>query len=176
MPFDPLWQLLNYPVSNFDFSSGKTPTAKPTKYFDYNDSIAIYLKQSGTEKLVSSIRRIENNGVTNNLVAKKLSLMREDLRIQKENELIAQYNVAVEYYNAAVKNFDRYIAYRNRKFNTAKGVSEIQGLLSDSETFAESAHGILHRIAESPSETRSNALSLLACVNKLKGRIAKHKQ
>lgn len=42
MPFDYLWQFLNYPITNQEFYQGKTEQNKSKIVFDFKDSIQVY--------------------------------------------------------------------------------------------------------------------------------------
>ncbi len=42
IPFDYLWQFLNYPISNGEFYEGKTQVSKSQKYFDFEKEISKY--------------------------------------------------------------------------------------------------------------------------------------
>ena len=66
--FDPLWQFLNYPITNQEFYEGKSQVNTEKPFFNFNDTLAIYEKQSDMERLVSSSNRIESNGVKNSLI------------------------------------------------------------------------------------------------------------
>ena len=68
IPFDYLWQFLNYPITNQEFYEGKTLENKSKSYFDYSDSIKVYKNQDPIAQLVSSSYRLEKNGVKNSLV------------------------------------------------------------------------------------------------------------
>jgi len=62
IPFDPLWQLLYYPITKQEFLNRK-PSSKNKNYFNFIDTILIYEKQSKIERLLSSA---EGNGVGSN--------------------------------------------------------------------------------------------------------------
>jgi transglutaminase/protease-like cytokinesis protein 3 len=48
MPFDYLWQFLNYPITNIEFYEGKTQTNKTKKQFDFESEIT---KQSSLSEI-----------------------------------------------------------------------------------------------------------------------------
>ena len=59
MPFDYLWQLLDEPLSNSEFISGKLDTEKPKINFDYNAEIEKYEKFSDADKAFETFKRVE---------------------------------------------------------------------------------------------------------------------
>jgi transglutaminase/protease-like cytokinesis protein 3 len=176
IPFDPMWQLLNFPITKQEFKYGKSQSSKPVKYFNYVDSISVYQKQVEMERVASSITRIEKNGIIDELTSKNLSLMKDEIRIHRENQVIEQYNQAVNYYNSAVKSYKRFIYYQNQGIYQSNGRNIIQNMIRDAESYTWSASEILSKIREIPSETQENIRMLIVSVDKLKSRIEKLKR
>jgi transglutaminase/protease-like cytokinesis protein 3 len=83
MPFDFLWQFLNYPVKNQEFYSGKVQPDKSKPYFNYEDSIRFYEKQNYSARLKSTVERIERNGVKIQLIDEKLKHIRKEIEQNK---------------------------------------------------------------------------------------------
>lgn len=175
MPFDPIWQLLNHPLTNREFMRGVKPSLLPGNSFNFNDSIANYENQNQDQKLVSSVRRITNNGITNPLISKRISSLLEEMRVNNENRLIEQYNLAVRYYSDAVKSYNKVVYYRNPHYQPLPKTIIVSDLIFETENYIKSAHEVLARICNIPSGMHSDALSLLASVEKLKGRLDKQK-
>ncbi|SFQ40850.1 transglutaminase domain-containing protein [Parafilimonas terrae] len=136
IPFDYLWQCLNYPVSNQEFYEGKTTQNTTRAFFNYADSIALFEQQNHIEQLTAEARRIEKNGVKNSMIFDRLRHIKLDIendKIDKENKrqamLATLYNDAVAYFNGAVKDFNGFIEYRNKQFKPEKTDEEIQGMI-----------------------------------------------
>jgi predicted nucleic acid-binding Zn-ribbon protein len=136
MPFDYLWQFLNYPVTNQEFYEGKTApnTAKP--FFNFIDSISSYERLSHPEQLAAAAGRIEKNGIKNALVFDRLQHIKvemENNRIQAENArqnaIVNLYNSDVADYNHAINDMNAFIDYRNHQFTPEKPDTEIQDML-----------------------------------------------
>jgi transglutaminase/protease-like cytokinesis protein 3 len=125
MPFDCIWQLLYYPISFADFNEGKIKENTGTKYFNFPDSIAMYEKQSQSERDQAAYTRIDNNGTKNAQVFNQLLFIRQSIEEAKTN----QYNEAVADYNNAIGNFNEFIRYRNKQFSPMRPDIEIQALL-----------------------------------------------
>lgn len=125
MPFDCLWQLLYYPVSFTDFNEGRVKENTSTTFFNFTDSIALYEKQSQSERDQASYIRIDNNGAKNAQVFNRQLFIRQSI----EDAKIDQYNEAVTDYNNATSNFNKFIRYRNKQFTPARHDVEIQAML-----------------------------------------------
>lgn len=136
MPFDYMWQFLNYPITNQQFYEGKTIQNTATSFFNYSDSIETYEHQNHIEQLTASARRIEKNGMKNSMLFDRLQHIKfeiENEKIDAENKKQAKavsfYNDAVSYYNDAVKHFNEFIEYRNHQFKPDKTDAEIQAMM-----------------------------------------------
>jgi hypothetical protein len=127
MPFDYLWQFLNYPVTRDEFTDGKTQINKSKPFFNYKDSIADYEKQSEAEQMIASVQRIEKNGLKNSLVFDRL-------QHTKYNIEIASYNKAIFEYNEGINKLNDFITYRNNQFKPAVPDADIQKMLDEADS------------------------------------------
>lgn len=127
IPFDPLWQFLNYTITKQEFRDGILKPRNGMVYFNYIDTIKIYEKQSIFEQLLSSINRIESNGITNYL---DYAYLRDaKLNYGKLDE--QKYNIAVNYYNDGIYMANDYIHYANKYYLPYKSDSEIRQMLNN---------------------------------------------
>ncbi len=132
MPFDYLWQFLNYPITNQEFYEGKTQENKSKAYFNFIDSIHVYEGLNHTEQLVSSARRIEKNGIKNSLIFDRLQHIKLEIEHGKQSKAVNLYNAAVVDYNNGVKRLNEFIDYRNRQFTPQKADIDIQNMIDTS--------------------------------------------
>ena len=130
IPFDYLFQLVNYPVTNQEFYEGKITQNKTKPFFNYVDSLELYKKQNPTERMVSAAYRIEKNGIKNAMIFDRL----QHIKVELENDRITTstnlYNLAASYYNDAARNLNAFIQYRNKQFNPLKTDTEIQEMIN----------------------------------------------
>ena len=132
IPFDYLWQFLNYPITFPEFDKGNTQINKAKDYFVYSDSIRIYEKQNYLEKLISSKHRIEKNGDGNTYVLYKLEHLKIEIEKEKRNA-ITTYNSAVADYNSGISMYNDFIDYKNKEFTPEKSDTAIQNMIDASE-------------------------------------------
>lgn len=129
MPFDYLWQFLNYPISNQEFYEGKTQQNKANAYFSFNDSIQVYEKQNHIDQLISSAYRIEKNGVKNSLVFECLQHIKLEIERDRQNKIVNLYNSAMISLNDGINGLNDFINYRNKQFIPKKPDAEIQNMI-----------------------------------------------
>jgi len=153
MPFDPMWQLLDYPVSYKQFSDTIITQKKPKTVFKYNDSIALYERQTEIQRFETEIRRIENNTINNAVIYDRLSKIKSYVTIYNKNEVINKQNEIVEIYNAAVTEYNEgtndlntFIEYRNKQFTPAKTDEQIMVMLNVAEQKMKKAEASIRSI------------------------------
>lgn len=186
IPFDYLWQLLNYPVSNQEFYEGKTAPDKSKPYFSYPDSIAAQLALPAIDQERAEAVRVEKNGVRNSLVFDRLQHLKVDLEnyrmrqdvdrqnaeINRKNDAIKEYNMALEGYNDAIKQFNSFISYRNDQFKPLKPDAEIQQMIDSADHLAAGARTRAAAITTTDEHVMSTAKKLVAALDELSPRIA----
>lgn len=116
IPFDYLWQFLNYPVTNTEFYEGKTQINTTKKYFDFEKEIARQSSLSEMDQLFESAERIEKNGLKNAMIVAYYENQKNHSTFLRENKNIEKLNGIVNEMNEAVVLLNDFIFYRNNKF------------------------------------------------------------
>lgn len=133
MPFDPLWQLMLYPISNEEFYEAPSLIDGQKQYFNFKDSLVVYDHQSEVERLISSNNRTERNGVKNSLIFDHLQYNRQKIAYYRGKELEEQANLAVDSFNNGTTMLNKFVEYYNRQFTPLKNDAEIQQMLDTVE-------------------------------------------
>jgi len=160
MPFDPLWQLLNYPVTSQEFYEGRTAIDRSKPFFDYPDSIKRFGQESKIGRLIASSRRIEQNGVRNSLIFDRLKHNRREIEYYNDSLRVEMYNSAVYHYNDGINHLNRFIDYRNRQFTPKKQENEIREMVNQAEWSLANARLKLQAIQNPDSNTAASILQL----------------
>lgn len=116
IPFDYLWQFLNTTVTNQEFSEGKTQSNKSKANCDFEEQIVAYNKMSDLDKARTSLIRIQENGVKNNLIQEMVIFKKNEVAALQNNEAMDKLNAITTDYNQGVALFNDFIFYRNNKF------------------------------------------------------------
>ena len=160
MPFDPLWQFLNYPVTNQEFYEGKTGINKNKPYFNYPDTLMQFEQQSDILKLKSSSRRIEQNGVKNSLVFDMLQHNKREIEYHNSKILVEASNSAVTLYNDGINRLNRFIDYRNKQFTPTRPDNEIKEMVDLADKSLSSSREKLKEI-KNPDSNTANSITQL---------------
>jgi transglutaminase/protease-like cytokinesis protein 3 len=153
MPFDYLWQFLNYTITYQEFQDSKILPNKNKTFFKFNDSIQAYEKLNHIEQLESTAYRIEKNGIKNSMVFDRYQHIKIEIEHDKQNQKVNLYNSAVVDYNQSIKNFNDFIEYRNKQFIPKKSDSEIQFMFDKSTNKLNEAKNKLAKIINSDENT-----------------------
>lgn len=129
MPFDPLWQFLNYPITNQEFYEGKTQVNNKKDFFNFVDTLQLFEKQSEIEQLISSSNRIEKNGVKNSLVFDRLQHNKREIEYYNNKKIVDSYNSAVNSFNNGINLLNVFIDYRNKQFTPKRPDAEIKQMV-----------------------------------------------
>ncbi len=126
MPFDYLWQFINYPITNQEFIIGKIQIDKTKKIFDFETEITKYEALPKIDQYFESAQRIEKNGIKNQLISQAYTYAKSSWNNERENENNAKFNQIVTQYNAAIVELNDFIYYRNNKFKPTISDEELK--------------------------------------------------
>lgn len=129
IPFDYLWQFLNYPITNTEFYEGKTQINKAKKYFDFEKEISKQSSLSEIDQLFESTERIEKNGLKNTMIVAFYENKKEHITFLRQTANIEKLNGIVNEMNEAVVLLNDFIFYRNNKFKPSFPDDEINNMI-----------------------------------------------
>lgn len=158
MPFDYLWQFLNYPISNGEFYEGKIQVNKSKKYFDFEREIVRYNNLSQTDQLFESVQRIERNGLKNALILERYEGKKKQLVHSRKNTNIDKLNSIVSEMNEAVALLNDFIHYRNQQFKPTFSDDEINNMIQTPRQKLVKCQNDIYAIGDVGDENRSNLL------------------
>ena len=113
MPYDPMWQFLEHPITNQDFYDGKTTGNSAAPAFNYTDSIAAYEQLDSAQQCAVAIRRIKTNGTRYGRAAEELDLLSQTSELYKRHRYMVVYTEAMSAYHEAVGKINEAIDYIN---------------------------------------------------------------
>ena len=167
LPFDYLWQFVDYPVTCKEFEIGQIEQNPSKPYFNYTDTLKLYESQAKAEQLQSAIYRIEKNGIINTLTFNRLQLLKtefENLRIETENKrqnaIVDILNSASVDYNESVNLLNNYVNYWNKQFTPMRPDAEIQSMLNEVMAKISESKSKLRNIERPPSSLLNNMIEL----------------
>ena len=112
IPFDPIWQLLNPPVSHYQVERNDFSTDQKERY-SFKDSIATDRTRPIIVAYATRIARIRKAGITNTLLGEYVAMLEYNLISEKLNAINNSLNGVVVQYNT-------YITAKNKRFKKPK--------------------------------------------------------
>lgn len=149
IPFDPIWQMLEYPYLFNDFDRGNQRSKKAI--FHYRDSIAHYLESDSLARYLAAERRISKGKVMNQSSREYLKLVKSRLEEVRQQDQIEWYNAAITLMNEVSHGLNAFIEFRNQQFSPAKADSELKKILSEVENKLRQASALLDSVDISPA-------------------------
>lgn len=169
MPFDPVWQLLDKPVTHADFRNGMLNA------YDGNDkagaALDSFLVLTPNEQLIASQNRIQENGMPNDLVSNEVKVIKMNLEISYEDKDMEAYNEGVEKMNDATTLFNRFIRFRNDAFTPAKPDAALTAWLNEIGREIKEAGARFDRLKNSKASLKLDAADALYHLEKLNCRL-----
>jgi transglutaminase/protease-like cytokinesis protein 3 len=173
LPFDPIYQLLHYPVNYKDFAAGNARQDFSEKYFNYGDSLKAIKKMDRLSRYAAEESRIENAGWPSAKVETKLKRIRFQAEVLSQDDDAALYNSAVDDYNAAINSLNIFLTYRNNQFQPAKSNEEVQKIFQNTSLWLSSAHLKLKKIDSSMATLQLNTEAIKSKLNDLETNLKK---
>ncbi len=182
MPFDPMWECLNYPISNQDFINVNTLPSASAAFFAYADSITAYQALSSKQQCMAALRRIESSGIANNLIKEWSDYLRDCISNENNNAISAiknkttkQFNDAVASYNNCIYAFNQYADYWNRGFNPSKPDADIIGMLDLCYDYLNSCRKSLDQVVAADANMKESIVQLQLAIDVAKDNLDKQK-
>ncbi|WP_339918994.1 transglutaminase domain-containing protein [uncultured Flavobacterium sp.] len=129
MPYDYMWQFLNYPINNKDFYEGNAQTNKSQKPFDYKYQILKWESLPEYDRLISSSKRIEESGIGNKMILNSLLYNKKKIEYLNQKKEVNELTSVFELYQEGVTELNKFIAYRNRQFRPLNSDDELQRMI-----------------------------------------------
>jgi len=149
LPFDPIFQLLNYPVNYNDFVRGNTQQNGRKNYFNYKDSLEAFKNMDRLSQYAKEESRIKNAEWPAFKIETKLKRIKFQMEVLNQDTDADLYNAAVADYNVAINSLNIFLTYRNNQFQPKKSNAEVQILFQNVQNLIRSANEKLKRIDSS---------------------------
>lgn len=174
IPFDYLWQFLNYPITNNEFYQGTTQINKSKKYFNFESEIAKYNTLSEIDKLFDSAARIEKNGVKNAMILERLEGKKKEMTYLRKNSNVEKLNSIVNNYNEAVDLLNDFVHYRNNKFKPTLSDDEISSMIQAPIEKLAKCQDAIYTVGSVGTDNSSNLTSLRKSINDVLAQAKEH--
>lgn len=171
MPFDPIWQLLNYPINSQQFYDGSLNKDGAVSFFNYADSIAVFEKQDTLTRLENTLRRVKACGIKNTPTFMEVDYLQKSITTINYNFL----NTAGQFCNDASALFNKYIQYYNNQFTPEKPEPEVSKMLTDIDSLLALSKSNLSRVNVTNNDIAKSYSSIENLSKDISGRTQEQK-
>jgi hypothetical protein len=176
IPFDYLWQFLNYPITNNEFYEGKIQMNKAKDFFDFESEIVKYDASSENDKLFDTAKRIEKNGIKNDMIFERLESKKKELTYLRQNANVEKLNGIVTNYNQAIILLNDFIYYRNKKFKPTLTDEEINNMIQSPKEKLIQCQEAIYSVGSVGSENSSHLISMRTAISTVLAQAEEHAQ
>lgn len=139
-PFDPMWQLLPYPVTHKEFEQGTIFRGKNKPYFNVADSLQSFFALDSLQQMEASARRMKAAGLDRETLKTWYAYNQMNIAIIYGEQDMHLYNAAVNDLNKANQYLNSFINYRNNFFKPLKSQSDMSNMLQPIEGLIAAAY------------------------------------
>ncbi|WP_300699003.1 transglutaminase domain-containing protein [uncultured Bacteroides sp.] len=175
MPFDPMFQFRERPLTYEEFDTGTFDEQKPMPVFYWRDSLELYARQDTLQQLTRALQRMQTNGKGNDLVRYTLELTKQNIRVAEIQQVLTAYNTAMNLLREAADGINLFIQYRNKAFIPKKNDNDIQLMVDMPESMITRADSCINSIRSVPDRYRKQMLELREQIMEVATTIYKHK-
>lgn len=168
MPFDYIWQLLEFPINNQEFYDGKTTSQNNTISVDFNAEIAAFEKLQKKERCNALLARIKKSGVKNNMITERCDLLEKEIESYTQNEKGAVFMTIAENMNNTSKQFNEFIKYRNNRFTPTISDAELKSKTQNLLTKINQCESDINALTNVSRDNIQNVNSLKKAIGELK--------
>ena len=116
MPYDYIWQLLEYPISNQDFYDNKSQPDNLSVKIDYDSLINGLEHVSNVEAMKASALRVEKGGLKNKLIVEYCNMLNTNWDAAIKNTNAKKLTEISNDFAKATEQYNTYVAFKNHKF------------------------------------------------------------
>ncbi len=171
LPFDPMWQLLEQPVSGKEFVNGNVDTKKETPLFNYNDTIAAYLQSDTLQQMEAAARRMKAAGLENEDMQTWYAYNQMKINIVRQEENMQLFNDAVADLNKAKKLYNELVQYRNSRFTPVRPETEIKTTIASIGSLLAAAYEKMNGVGKKAENYQYDTDGLKASLDDLSAKV-----
>lgn len=168
IPYDPMWQLLENPVTHKAFIQ-LTNVEKNDLVFNFNDSIYHHLNAGKAVQYQNELRRIRIQGFNHQALAQRINYLEGTLKVIQHNKTVAELRVVTDFFNQAITLFNDGVTLLNNRNDSKKVNMKLQ---EANEKLFQAKERLL-AIEDSPAALNQNIASMMNSIQQLDENIQK---
>lgn len=173
MPFDPMYQFLDYPLNHREFVQGAADAGRKKELFNFTDSLKQYEQMSNNDRVIHELGRVQSIGIENDLIKERVDLLsRRNEAINSKNS----FELAVDLFNRATAFFNQYIDSKNKQFADVQKDKDLVRMLDSTTYYAGTAWSTLGGVVAKVAANRQALSSTYRAIEQLQNQVSKEKE
>ena len=128
--------------------------------FDYNAEIEKYEKLSDAEKAFEAFKRIEKNGLSNNMIQEYYNLKKKEFTVINQNKSVEKLIEITAEFNAAISDLNDFIIFRNKRFKPTQSDETLKKMMQDVRDKMNKCQDDVYKVGSVSPENAANLNSL----------------
>lgn len=140
MPLDPMWQLMEYPITHAEFNQCVESMDSVNRYFNYKDSIVLFQHRTKEENEEAFIRRVNASSEENEKVQDEIARINREMgsQIKKKRDeqmltMAIRFNQAGNSYSFGVERYKLFLNYYRHHFKPEQPEEKTKAMLDEVE-------------------------------------------
>lgn len=172
MPFDPMYQFLNYTVTNKEFIDSKASINTGKKFFSFNDTLKIFNSLTQQQRARDETRRLEANGISNDLITDRLNFLKKGL---SSHDFKDRYDEAGDAFKKSISLYNQYIEHKNKRFKVIED-QDLRSLMGSISNYMISSRSILTSLVVQSDQQRQAISALYSSLERFGNNFNKEKE
>lgn len=175
-PFDPLWQLVEYPLTAREFKMGRNGNSSGKPIFHFKDSADQYLLLDTLQQKEATAIRLLQTGLADDDIRTWYSYNNMKIRIVREESDMETFNAAVAACNKAKALYNDLVSYRNNQFKPNRTEASISSAFATIELLLAQAGQQLRSVGSKTENYQYDTEGLQATLNTLQEKTNQQKR
>ncbi len=161
MPFDPIFQLLPYPLTNKEFIEGSPASGKGI--FNFNDSIRLHTQLAPELQFAAELRRMEAAGIENKVLLEYRGYLK--LRLESIASKDTYYE-GQELFKRSITILNQYISHKNTQFSNIAD-KDLKQQVDSIEYYVRRARMLISGLNPRTDQQRDSKANTMASIDRL---------
>lgn len=179
MPYDPMWQMLAFPLRHDELNSQGFAAAARRPVFAFSDTLNAWSRMPRLERLKLAAARIRRfGGGANPFIMTELDWMDQTIQVLASNQEIEARNRRVDRFNeinrdytAVVKLYNEYVSFKNSRFMPEVKDEALKKMIEGIAGRLKAAEQSLAGMELRDDTIRHNMDELLQAITEMKGKV-----
>lgn len=174
MPYDPLLQFLDNPLMHSDFINKKENLSEKKTYFNFDESLKIFLQSTTEERYRAELDRISQQNYTHPAIDQRVEFLEASISIFDYNHTIGILTEISQKFNMAVSSYNAFANLFNQQQRNPDKKQQLK-FLNEASVQLDEAENMLNNLSSYPQSLQNQVFTIRKSIAELRDKIEKSK-